>query len=77
MFSLFMDETMAYSCAIFEVVLVISTLLYNMILICQSYFILSLKHRGEELKNAQLRKVHTLIDKVIFPQFFKKSNSGT
>ncbi|KAH6816166.1 Cyclopropane-fatty-acyl-phospholipid synthase [Perilla frutescens var. frutescens] len=38
MFSLFMDETMLYSCPIFQ-------------------------NSGEDLKNAQLRKVHTLIEK--------------
>ncbi|KAG6435375.1 hypothetical protein SASPL_100247 [Salvia splendens] len=37
-FSLFLDETMAYSCAIFQ-------------------------NPGEDLKSAQLRKVHTLIEK--------------
>ncbi|KAK4427844.1 putative fatty acid methyltransferase [Sesamum alatum] len=37
-FSLFMDETMAYSCAIFQT-------------------------PNEDLKNAQLRKIHTLIEK--------------
>ncbi|KAL0284758.1 UNVERIFIED_CONTAM: Tuberculostearic acid methyltransferase UfaA1 [Sesamum calycinum] len=41
LFSLFMDETMSYSCAIFET-------------------------PNEDLKDAQLRKIHTLIDKVEF-----------